>query len=492
MRNSFSNIQKLATAFVVLVAIIALGKTVRVSGVAKTAPQPRRQQFLEVLGGPMHWAARTYDISLLNEEAAAPGKIVRAVKDGRIVGSYTCTSQDAEVAWFFDDAYKERGGGMRFKRAGPWVERIAPDEPVATDEDHRPFPFTRFEKGPLIRIVFPKGYASKPKSISFKLYDGLQTWESHPTIKTVQLTHFADPARCVPRASQPETAASESILKADCNDFPGGRSAVQFEEINPTEKDLYDRHEFQDFRILSSSYCPEGIFEPEFYFNETDTVRVCVDRYKVIDKMTYLVYKNPQLALVNGVRTLRLPTTQDVGFFANAKALIRKLLPVPVPRGSHALAVGSLTIHIERKLQSDVKYGPRASLASIYPPVDSLGLDLLKIRVVDSGLGSLCGEDIRPSGAISQTPLTNIREIKIGVLVSTPVKISSKTLVLPLHHLAADRHIGTAVWKGSGYQPLNPMVGGIGTPLAGRPTEVDVDNPSMSPPRRLVRAGTRN
>jgi len=391
-------VQSLCAVIVAIVAILIFVNSLRGSPTPNAVRMPSQH----------------FDITLLADEAASPGKTIKAVKDGRILGSYTCSAQDASVAWLYDNGATKLDQGLIDQSA-----MFAVGGAQAADESGRPFPFSHVQVGPVVRLVFPRGYAKQPASILFKVFDGRFDHEAKNETKIIKLTHFALPIRSISAPSPSEAKASESDAIAICETQPNGKLA----------------HEIVDVQVVSSSYCPEGSEVPNAteYATDTDAVKVRVDRYKSVESITTLIYKDAQIADVNGVRTLRFPTTQDIGYVLDAKAWIQKLLPISNQRSSRSSATGDLLVRLDRKQHLETRFSPKASLASIFPPIAALGLNRIRFRIGDTGYGEDQTSRTKPNQSFTST----VPELKIGIRVTTPVKISSHILILPVHHIKA-------------------------------------------------------
>jgi len=424
MKKPLLTLQSLGAVIVVLVAIGALVKVMK-------ANEPQKPiQHVDPF--------RTWEITLLNEEAAAPGKVVQAVKDGRVVGTYTCTAQDQAVAWVYDE------GGNHNEISQPETQPI--------DEKNRHYQLSTDVKGPLVRIVVPRGHSVKPSSLAVTFHRYNQDSKSQVVAKVITLTKFADPIRVLPTPSPSAAKAAESIVTATCTTRPDGYSDVSIVTNPPMLKALRERHEYFSLTELSSSFFPEGPTPPNLFSicDDTDAVKVAVSHYKTVETTVYLTYHNAQVVSVNGLRALRFPTTQEIGSVLDAKATIQKLMPIINQKSAHASSIGELLVRLERLPHQSADGNPTASFASISPSVDSLGLDLLRFRLGDI----TCGEDLQGHRHLGQPSITTIPELKIGIHISRNVKISSQTYVVPVHHLQAKKPIAPPKAQGLGASPM--------------------------------------
>ena len=394
MKKPPISLQSVGVGIVAVVAIVVFAKTVGAY----------------IRSKPTQLLNRRYHITLLSDEEGSPGKVIRAIRDGRVIGSYTCTNQDAEVAWLYDDD----------------ATSLDHSDIVLTSYDSRgiPFPSLKHQVGHAIRITVPRGYSTRPDSLSIPVLEGVSTPKFMPKTKNIKLTHFAVPVRCLMNPTPVQEPISRSILTAKAEQLSNGCSYMNYQPAH--------RHEFLHMTILSSTYCPEGSQIPDLYYygSQTEAVKMRVDRYELVDKVTYLVYRNAQIVTINGNRTLRLPTTQIVGLIGDATAIVEKLNPIASKKTHDAHSIGELLVRLRRVRHPEVKYSPIASFASLDPDIDSLGLDLLRFRLVDFGFG----EDLLPHIPVKSASMGTIPEIKIGIKITTPVRISTNTIVVPIEH----------------------------------------------------------
>ena len=367
---------------------------------------------------------RRFNVVVLNQAAASPGKVVLAVKDGKTIGSYTCTAQDAEVAWLYDAGATKssigEGSGL------PWD--FAPGPPV--DENNRVFPIRCLQKGELIRLRIPRGYAQKPLRVSFPVFDGVVTASSIPKRKTIVLDQFAEPTRCIPPMTPSEIAAADKLVQINCYVVPGGEPYTHLTLAPEVKKRFEDHSESWREDLLSTAYCPEGDGEPEFshYVDQLDAVKVRVNRYHYTQSVVNLTYKKAQIVTVDGVKELQFPTTQHVGMLEDAEATIEKSQALPKRRSKDSSTSGLILVKVQRHPHG-IDSESEASFAGMTPSIESLGIDVLHIRLG----GNSIGVDLKRKGNQSLSSPTIIPELTISVRIRKPHKFASDTMVLPIH-----------------------------------------------------------
>ncbi|MDR3690709.1 MAG: hypothetical protein P4L46_15125 [Fimbriimonas sp.] len=380
------------------------------------------------------------DFRLLAQAAASPGKVIPAVKDGRVLASYTCTPQDGAIAWLYDYASTQTVQGSVVVGAPVPGYGYVDGGPVVADGRGRPLPDWVQQKGPLKLVVIPRGYATKPAGVRVLVADGL----TPDSFETIPISAFAEPIQCLAKPSVDETASAEESLglTAVCEVIDGESDWIQ----------LQDRqHRDVGGRIIRSSFCPEGLFDPRNYGRETDAVEVLTEDRKEVDSFETLTYRNAQISDVNGIRALRLPTTQVVGHVLDATATIQKLMPFSNQRPGHASANGDMFIRLDRKTHPRRDGIPTAEVDGISPSVDELGLDLLRLRIGDSGTGV----DLVGTRGIHRIGPHTIPVLTIKIRIRNWVIQKSKRYVLAVHHVHRPK------------PPPVPRVAGFGQPMPG-------------------------
>ena len=396
MKKSSVALQTIAVAIMAIAAVIVLIKQLKGDDV--TAPAPIRE--------------RAYKLRLLSQEAASDGKVVSAIKDGKVIGGYKCTAQDAAVAWLFDD------GATKYSQ----IEVL----PTITDGSRQYHNFGWFTDGPLMRVVFPRGYRSKPKSVAITFRPPGRYGAS----QAFQMTHFADPTRFLQAPKNAQPSGPDPDVSAQCTVTPDGSMSIHVDSIHPSIQEMALRREKLQYHVLCSSFCPPGPQSPYFEFgNESDAIQIIVNRYREVDSVVTLIYKNAQIESVNGVRLLRLPTTQDVGTILGNKATVQKLLPFPSTQRNQSKSEGDMIIRLDRKSQILAWEYPRAEIIGISPTVDQLGLDILKFRIADTYSTTLRSTKKSATGAFV------IPELKIFVRITDWKRLGSENLVLPVQHV---------------------------------------------------------
>ena len=376
--------------------------------------------------------ARRYNYTLLTQEAAVPGKIVLAIKDGKVLGSYRCTSQDAVVAWIYDS---ERESSDKREHSGisaaGFIGKV-------TDEKNQEFPIRCLQIGHLIRLRIPRGFAIKPQGIAITVLDGYYSQTSIPRQKTIVLSQFAEPKRFTRPPINAEVSSADKILRAECYVLPSGASNTTIVPVQPAWSEVLAKHESWSAEVISTAYCPEGPDEPDIshYGNQTDAIKVRINRFRYRDSLSYLTYRNARIMTVDGVRMLQLPTTQRVGKLQDAPATIERSQLPRSKKTLHQLSSGYLLIKLQRHSHKMEQAVGAASFVSLTPTIDDLGLDILHIRIG----GNSVGVDLVPKGQKRSVQISVIPELKIAINISTSYKFASDTLIIPVHtHILHDK-----------------------------------------------------
>jgi len=406
MRRPTLNLQTIAVATIVVIGVGAFVRLLKGSDALTPNTDSRRP----------------FNIVLLTDEEGSKGKVVRAMRDGKVLGSYTCSAQDAEVAWLYYN--------------GPQTAHVPESMPLATGEDQGSWLYDWYSNGPLMRVVFHKQYVVKPRSVSLLFPAYVDRRGETLSTATIRLTHFAEVIRYLAPPSADEARLAETDVRAEYEDTPG-YSHLNLISVRPTLKEMEKAHEMMDFKIIESTYQPEGTNEINVFDGKTDAVKVRIDRYRYVDSIVYLHYTNAQIATIDGANVLRLPTTQVIGNLLDATATVIKHIPDRSRGPSHGRSVGEMVVTLDRKQHPEVNFSPLARLESLSPSLESMGLDLLRVR-----LGQTYDKVLERRGPRSESTTGTIPEIRIGVRISTPVKYATKTYVLPIHHVKRDKPQG--------------------------------------------------
>ena len=325
--------QNLTGTAIVAVVIIAAASVItffRVKSAAEPAP---------VIG-----QSRRFNYELLTQQAASPGKVVRAVKDGKVLASYTCTSQDAAVAFLFDSQEPTSEKPEMFGLPAD----IGTGQ--AWDEQNHAYPIRCLQKGALIRLRVPRGYSKKPKTVSFRVFDGLDTSTSIPKLKSIVLDQFAEPERSIPPLTMKEIKSADDILRIDSYFYSNWVGYTNMKLAPHVQSELQKNNESWTEDLLSTAFCPEGTDEPEFdrYRSQLDVIKVRINRIRHRKRVITLTYRNAQIVTIDGERVLQFPTTQQVGMLEDAQASIDKQMLAPKITGKHEPSSGRLLIRIQR------------------------------------------------------------------------------------------------------------------------------------------------
>jgi len=403
-----------------------------------------RTRTLESLDTPITPPENAYRVDLLAEEACDPGKVVRAVQNGKTVEQYTCSAQDSAAAWI-----SIRGGPN--KKGVDYCRATAND-----DRGHQYLALTQ-AFGDLYLIRLENGYAKRPGSISVTVQysTGIQGVQE----SLLTFTQLSDPKIVLRPLTPKEATASKEVAAAL---FYSGPNLLNVRVAQPLGK-----KEYVYPHILATSYCApaeqtsghDGELPSELisaYGNQTETVKMRLERYKYVPSHVTLTYKNAKIVEQDGYHMIQFSSAQTVGELAGSKASILSQLTGVSMDAPSKVPYGVLTID----LTSDHDHADQAALVnpglrpafpsstttkwtfeSMSPSLGDLGLSRLLLRVKDSASkpsNNDLPKDVSffvKSSSPKAPPVDSvIPELKLRFLVNTQVSISSTTAVLPLQH----------------------------------------------------------
>ena len=384
-----------------------------------------------VPGGSLGSNDPNFQVDVLHQEAAVPGRVVRATQGGKELLSYTCKEDDAAVVMFT----------MRDLVHGA---NVSTKLLSAKDQSKHQYLAEVVSQADVKLLVLKRGFAVRPKSVTIELGNG----NPQSQIKsTIQVTAIAEPKRVVAAVSPARVAVEESRIQAYADDSSGVIELRGKRSQLPTE---YDRATFLGLSFSPWDHGERGSLRslPILYERSTDWVKVRVDRYRTSSLDTTLVCHGLKLVQVNGKKMIQVPERQLVGKIRDQNVFLEPTL-TPVSGAMPALTdAGAQTLVIRFNVGAAVRRtsapgqrrrnGPPVTIRSIDPSVRLLGIERLKLAIDDTGRERADEPEMawtftsRPRGrSISEGP---IGEFKIMITTTTVTRITSDIFVLPVHH----------------------------------------------------------
>jgi len=369
-----------------------------------------------------------FQLDVLAQEAAVPGKIIHAKLEGKDLLNYTCTDQDAAIAVF------------TMRDLQTHAESVPHVVSTLDPEGHGYSTRIISEKGISILIV-RAGFSKRPSSIEVILNQD-RDYAVYRQQGGIKFTKIAEPRRVLSPPSPKDAAENEKFAKATVDDATGQL------HIRPGAK-YYSRGERVTVHVVGTSYSnsplefavgPEAI---TYFGAGNDAVKVRLDRYRYEDTITTLTYKNASIVQRGGQIVLLLPSEQEVGSILGIPAILANLSiprkgatvkkPGP-PRGEIRLTFDPTS---QRSTLSAAGNPPtELRLERVLPSLEQLGLETVRVMVIGNNT-ELAGFDttLKSSLRVGTPALSTIPEFKLMIRVSKPTKVSSKTVVLPVHRV---------------------------------------------------------
>lgn len=385
---------------------------------------------------PKIQARPTFQIDVLKQEEAFPGKVVRVVMDGREELNYRCRAQDAAVAVV---TVREKSSGLP----------VAPHLSNAHDESGRKYQIIMRTSGQVTLIALEHGFPKRPSFVTVVLTAGPITAPMYQV--EFKLTRIADSHRLVQipkHADERATAVFDDL-----------RGAL---EIIPNRK-FTDNEGFDPHLIATSFGAGTPVRQDLPYLNfvfpdntgrDIDACRVALDLVRYEESTVTLTYRNAIFEEGSGRRFIQLPDRQKVGEIFDYEAFMG---PIQRSVGSKSLnqsesTRGLLFIRLNPKVQGQKTLEPGMpgyepppvlNLIDISPTPGSMGFSSIKVRLLEPnsvGAANSGFEDvIYAKGPVNQRPPAAIPELTIRLQVKKPRRISSETVDLPVRHVQAGR-----------------------------------------------------
>ncbi len=200
------------------------------------------------------------------------------------------------------------------------------------------------------------------------------------------------------------------------------------------------------------------------YGPSTDAVEVELSRRKPVHHDFVLTYHSAKTLERDGTRILWLPTSQPVGSISGYDCSVTKYAGGNLVglRGKFLRPVCELHIAMSPS-KSPVRQAPTEgslSFLGVTPSLAEMGVTNMKL-IIDHFQFST---DLRPSGVISKTPMTDIPALKLRLRVTTYETHDIQTVVLPVHIVKSDPKLfpprsGKLIGPGGPGGPNDPTPG---------------------------------
>ncbi len=372
-----------------------------------------------------------FQLDVLQQEKATPGKVFKVTDpNGSEVMKYVCAPDDAAIA-IFTMRDKFRGQSLRAAVS------------TARDMVSRNYLGVVMSNGPVKVLALKRGFSTKPDAVNVEIANAGVTGRRRGTIR---IEDIADPVRDVVPPPDTTTAEAEKSAFAKLNH---DRTFVTVECRTPLPPDQVEKAV-----LVDSSYFPFILPRRPFGFwplpntsaVSIDAVKVRLDRFHKQSREVVLTYKDAKLVKVNGRNFVSLPKRQELGQIEGA--LIVASNKPPLEFGGHRLQSPPSNQVIELQWKFRRKRGervdptkavppPELELLSVSPKIDDLGLDTLRVSLNDAFMQgrrfSGFTEVLRSQQKSTHPLVIDIPKIEFRVRITHLQKISSRTLVLPVH-----------------------------------------------------------
>lgn len=416
-------------------------------------------------------------IDMLLQVAATPGRVIQASQGDKQLFTYKCSDDDAAVAVFM----------ARGKATGKdGVVEVAD----AKDPDGNLYCARLQAIGSVNVLVLKRGFAKRPDFVTVKvksLYIQKQ-WQS-----SIRFHNISEPQRVLPPATPAQTLEGERIIHVKALDDSGDLLV----HLAPLPSGA-----FAATSLLALSYAQvenpglnlgaaefyESAMTP-YYSRSVDSAKLHIDVFKPVSTVTTLNYKKARIVQANGKNFLWLPTLQHVGLLGGRQVTLGNQLPhkmrIPSRKSSRSdqeidvrfspsdILADTHAKHrrilypVPSNFKSGAKevprdatlYPPQVEFLDVFPEIAELPLDSLRIAAVGANVQlvdptsqsnaspnvptpmSLPAKAFKVFNAGRHTAAVNalIPELKIRVRMTQYVRASSRTLIVPVHHVLSIR-----------------------------------------------------
>ena len=357
-----------------------------------------------------------FTFQVLSEQAAVPGKVIRASSGGRELASYTCSPDDAAVALVYvTDSNKTSMIGYA---TGPAVD---------SQGRHYTTSFKATDAFCFVSIL--KGYATAGAAVSvpLRVYSVRPITSATPVIHQIVFTHLPPPTRVISPPTGALLAVNESIGVAKTYG-DSGEVVVDFKN-----------KVLADYEVKQLSYSPHGVGRQ--YAANSDAVKIQYSPYTNQESQTTLIYKGAKIVSQNNCNLLVLPTTQEVGNICGRVATIGARLGeidqgLQLTHSTGAISVSLGPTPIQPNSAGFVLVGD-IDCSSISPNLQALGLERLDVGFVGKHV-----QQFHEKSPDRNPKVTTIPELKLVVRFKSRLYSAAKQLLLPLHHLPSRSNLG--------------------------------------------------
>lgn len=377
---------------------------------------------------------QSYQADLILQEAAFPGKVVRAAQQGVEVLRYVCGPQDAATALV---VVRDRKTGF------PTVPHIV----VARDGSGRTYSVKLQASRDVFMIALQHGYAKRPPWVAITLEMGPIS-DNMPRCE-VRMTKIAESLRTLDTPSAKFGDATAKLVRA-VFDSSRGQFKIRYAGRVPPGETV-------EPRLLATSFgCGDRLWPRlpylSFDFSPDDgrdvgALRVELDRLRYENSDTTLSYRNATLFEAAGQRYLEFPSRQMIGGVIDYDAWLgpTQFMGVPFVSRRNRKLQGQMTIRLlprhtpNASLDEQTKRYPLApivSLASVVPDPDSIGFESVRVRLLEpTAMGAADGGfDQAVTATVPPTTKapTIVPRIDIRVHIRKPILVSATTVVVPV------------------------------------------------------------
>ena len=413
MNSRTRSIQVAAVVGFVILAILGLVQSLRRdTGVPEFVPLPIPK----------------FQLNVLLQEAAYPGMVIHVNQHGSEVLTYTCRPHDAAVAVF---TFRNLTTG----------ENTPPQTMNAKDPEGHSYLATYYSKNGVNLLTIRGGFAKKPTSITIPETGGYRT--SNPA-QNIVITKIAEPRRVLPTPTAAEAAKAEAVAIATVTDNGWG---VQFKETRPskTNEHAYETilaTSFSSIDPRSTDTMVDGSNQDTtstYYGRGIDAIKVRIDRYESSFKEATISFKGAQIIRRNGLNVLWFPHDLHGTSIEGYDSIATNMWPLPregkVPR--HPVSNGGMLVKFiastDKPRMAGVNLGIVFGGTCVTPEIASLGLDTLRVQI--GGNDQVLKAKSKPE---SEVPI-EIPELKVHLKIYKSMKVSSTTLVLPVHYVKSHK-----------------------------------------------------
>ncbi len=401
------------TIYVPIIVVVAVAAAILIN----------RRSTAEPPHGPPRLPDPDFQVDVLAQEEATPGKIIRiSGASGAEALKYTCTADDAAIAVFT----------IRDKESGEAIPAMIKS---AKDTNQRDYSASISVGGPICVLSLKREFAVKPKVVNVNVGNGHVLGSKEVTIP---LSKIADPVRLFVPPRGAKAAAAEKIARAT---FVRDRKYIDVKVVRPLPPDMV---EYVD--LLDTSFGP-AIMGFGILADCPDAVRVRLRRYRRIPIEYELIYKNAKVLHLNGTNFLSLPTKQLMGEMEGLGVMGGNRAPAEKGKSARKnlpsnqqldLAWSVIPFPKTHATLQDPNGGySMGQVAAISPSIEDMGLDSLRLNLasgnIDNRYRAGLSAMIKATKKSELPKKAEIQELRIKVLMTHQEKVSTQEIILPVH-----------------------------------------------------------